>query len=170
MTPFEHDTIRLARREEAQALSELALRSKAVWGYGAEFLERCRPLLTLTPEYIDQHLVFAAEARGQVAGFYALLAGGDVEIRLDLLFVAPALVRRGIGARLLEHALEQARHAGYARMVVESDPWAEGFYVRAGAVRVGEVPSAAEEGRSLPVLVFRLGEERRALGAEGYPR
>ena len=39
---------RSAKPEEADALSALAFRSKAYWGYGAEFLEACRSELTLT--------------------------------------------------------------------------------------------------------------------------
>ena len=41
--------IRSARPEEAETLSALALRSKAYWGYPADFMEACREELTLTP-------------------------------------------------------------------------------------------------------------------------
>ncbi|MGH7506358.1 MAG: hypothetical protein ACRELX_11935, partial [Longimicrobiales bacterium] len=44
-------TIRDARSDDAGRLTALALRSKAVWGYDAVFMERCRPLLTVTPAY-----------------------------------------------------------------------------------------------------------------------
>ena len=41
--------IRLARREEAAALSELCARSKAVWGYDAAFMALARAALKSNP-------------------------------------------------------------------------------------------------------------------------
>ena len=41
-------TIRLARLDEAEQLTQLALRSKASWGYSEEFMAACRDELTLT--------------------------------------------------------------------------------------------------------------------------
>ena len=40
--------LRPARPEEAPALTELCLRSKAVWGYDAAFMQACRRELTMT--------------------------------------------------------------------------------------------------------------------------
>ncbi|MEU4236164.1 hypothetical protein [Actinoplanes sp. NPDC026619] len=45
-------TIRPARPGEAAALSELARRSKAHWGYDEGFLDACRADLTLSPDDI----------------------------------------------------------------------------------------------------------------------
>ena len=146
--------IRAAVPQEADLLTELALRSKAVWGYSESFMARCRPLLTLTPHYIETTPTFVAVDE-DVCGFYSLKQrGGDVE--LDLLFVEPVKIRRGVGAELLAHAREQARALGYARLIIESDPGAEGFYVRAGARRIGTVASTVEENRLLPVLELAL--------------
>ncbi|TCT06419.1 hypothetical protein EDC22_1111 [Tepidamorphus gemmatus] len=39
---------------------------------------------------------------------------------------------------------------------VDSDPFAEGFYLAMGAQRVGEAPSGAIAGRMLPRLAKRL--------------
>jgi hypothetical protein len=79
--------IRRARSDEAELLSALAIRSKAVWGYSAEFMERCRPVLTLTPEYVDTHPVHVITSANEVAGFYSLKEIGDGVVELDLLFI-----------------------------------------------------------------------------------
>ncbi|KKM12052.1 hypothetical protein SY88_05565 [Clostridiales bacterium PH28_bin88] len=147
--------VRPARAEEAQGISELALRSKAAWGYDAEFLDRCRPSLTLTPDDIRSHPVFVAEAEGVVGGFYSLRRRGS-ELELDNLFIEPARMRQGVGSILLEHALEHTKRLGYERMLVESDPWAEGFYLHAGGVRIREVASTVQQGRFLPLIAFDL--------------
>jgi hypothetical protein len=46
----------------------------------------------------------------------------------------------------------------YERLLIQSDPFAEGFYLRLGADRIGEVPSQALPGRVLPLLVYPLRE------------
>lgn len=167
--------IRAARTDEAGALTDLALRSKAMWGYDAAFMERCRPALTVTGEYLARNPVYVAEVDGRVAGFYALRlharpaapeSGSAPEPRsdpegrpgleLDLLFVEPGRTRGGIGSALLDHALDRARRMGHRELFLESDPFAEPFYLRAGGERRGEVASTAEAGRTLPMVVFRL--------------
>jgi hypothetical protein len=42
--------LRDARKSELPSLSELCLRSKAVWGYDDAFMTACRAELTLHPE------------------------------------------------------------------------------------------------------------------------
>ncbi len=70
------------------------------------------------------------------------------------MWVAPERVGGG-GAALFAHAVETARAEGASQLRISSDPNAEGFYVKMGARRVGEVPSRPP-GRMLPLLVFRL--------------
>jgi predicted N-acetyltransferase YhbS len=61
------------------------------------------------------------------------------------------------GAALFRHAVGVARDAGAGTLRIASDPHAEGFYRRMGAVRIGEVPSRPE-GRTLPLLIVRLDD------------
>jgi predicted N-acetyltransferase YhbS len=56
---------------------------------------------------------------------------------------------------LVETAIARARDVGACTMRVVSDPNAEAFYARLGAVRVGEVPSDVPA-RVLPLLRFDL--------------
>jgi GNAT superfamily N-acetyltransferase len=144
-------TIRRAGPHEAEALSALALRSKALWDYDADFLEACRGPLTLSPEYVDECPVYVVEHAGRIAGFYGLRGESPV-VRLEYLYVDPLAVGRGHGRALWDHALRSARAAGALEIVVEADPHAEPFYLRMGAERVGEAPSEAVADRMLPVL------------------
>lgn len=88
---------------------------------------------------------------GLVAGFYRL-DGQPPTAELADLFVDPAMAGRGVGRRLLQHALEQARILGFKRLTIEADLHAEAFYLRAGATRTGTVPSGSITGRLLPRL------------------
>jgi predicted N-acetyltransferase YhbS len=64
---------------------------------------------------------------------------------------------RGIGRMLLDDALRTARACGARALVIDSDPHAEGFYLRMGAARTGEVPAdVAGVRRVLPRLRIPL--------------
>lgn len=148
--------VRSAEPSEAGALTDLAMRAKAHHGYDAAFMAAVRPILTVTAEQIETAPVFVLEEGGAVAAFYALKPRGGSEVELDFLFVDPSAIGRGFGSILWNHAVAYARSMGHATMVIESDPYAEPFYRARGAVRIGETPSDAVAGRTLPLLRFDL--------------
>ncbi|WP_327677110.1 GNAT family N-acetyltransferase [Kitasatospora sp. NBC_00458] len=148
--------IRPARPDEAGPLSALALRSKGHWGYDAEFLEACRAELTLDPDRIEADRAAVAEEDGRVLGFVTLV-GAPPEGELDMLFVEPDAIGRGVGRRLMEHLVSRAEELGFRRVLVVADPNAEPFYAAMGAVRIGVVPSGSIPGRELPLLALTTG-------------
>jgi len=62
-----------------------------------------------------------------------------VQWELEGLFVEQALMRRGIGARLLQDVFARAREAGVRRVAVIAEPHAAAFYERHGFVHEGDV-------------------------------
>ncbi|MCX5343581.1 GNAT family N-acetyltransferase [Streptomyces atratus] len=146
--------VRPARRSEAAALTELALASKAHWGYDEAFLASCRDELTMHPADIDRRRTAVAEEDGRVLGF-TTLDGTPPEGALGMMFVAPDAIGRGIGRLLFEHAVAEARRLGFARFTIDADPNAEPFYLAMGAVRIGATPSGSILGRE-PLLEFTL--------------
>lgn len=152
--PTSTAAIRPARPEEAAALTALALRSKAHWGYDAEFMARAAPELTIAPETIAARPFFVLEQDGRVAGFYGL-SGEPPVLLLDYLFVEPDHIGSGLGRRLWEHAVATARAYGAEALELESEPNAEAFYRARGAQRVGGAVSPAT-GRTLPYMRLRL--------------
>ena len=151
-------SIRPARIEESPALSQLCFRSKAVWGYDEAFMARARAVLQVGAEQIAAGDVWVATAADRsVAGVVAL---GPAEqpntLDLDKLFVEPQRIRTGVGRALLAHAIIEARHRGAERLTILADPYAAGFYERHGARLIGEAPSDAIPGRSLPLYEVKL--------------
>ncbi len=68
--------IRPARIQEAPELSDLCVRSKAVWGYDETFMFLARPALAVSPEQIAAGDVWiATDAQGSIAGLVALGPG-----------------------------------------------------------------------------------------------
>lgn len=151
-------TIRPARANEAASLSELALRSKASWGYPAAFIAACREELTYTPDQIDSpRCIFAvAEVDGAPAGFCGLERRSKTRFELEALFVEPSRIGGDVGRALLAHAAALAGREGADEILIQGDPHAEGFYRAAGAVPAGERESASVPGRMLPLFLLRL--------------
>ena len=147
--------IRPARPGEAAALSALALRSKAHWGYDAAFLDTCRGELTLRDDELAARRTLVAEVDGTLAGF-GTLEGDPPHGELGMLFVEPAAIGQGVGGALLAALVEAARAEGFTRLAIDADPNAEAFYVAHGAVRVSEVASGSVPGRVLPQLELGL--------------
>jgi N-acetylglutamate synthase-like GNAT family acetyltransferase len=74
--------LRAASVTEADELTALCLRAKAVWGYDNEFMEACRAELTVTPERIGKSSFQVAEIDSNVVGFTQLscMGGGVAEL------------------------------------------------------------------------------------------
>ena len=149
-------TIRPARPGEAAALSALALRSKAHWGYDAAFIAACRDDLTLTTAQIARDAVYVVALGADAPQGFHQLTGTGGEIILNSLFVAPEAIGRGYGRRLWAHAVALAAARGARWLTIQSDPHAAGFYQALGARLVGETPSTVFPDRLLPTFRFAL--------------
>jgi len=147
-------SIRPAEPSEAQALTDLALRSKASHGYDDDFMAKAASELTVSRDYVADHHVFVIDEGGSIGGFYALILEPP-RCDLDLMFIDPDRHGRGYGRVLFEHAAEEARALGCTEMLIESDPYAVAFYEALGAVQSGESKSRST-GRMLPLLRFVL--------------
>lgn len=155
MTQGPGAVVRAARPGEAALLSALALRSKGHWGYDADFLAACREELTLSEDELGERRTRVVEVGGEVLGF-STLEGAPPVGEVGMLFVEPTAIGRGLGRLLMAHLLDEASAAGFTRLRIDADPSAEAFYLAAGAVRVGEVPSASVPGRVLPLLEIEI--------------
>jgi N-acetylglutamate synthase-like GNAT family acetyltransferase len=147
--------IRRARAGEADALTDLAVRSKAQWGYGEDFLAAASSELIVHEADLERLDVLVVEREGVLVAFAALDFRAD-QPELDALFVDEEWIGSGLGGALLEAACTVARRRGVDALVIESDPNAEDFYRRHGAEPIGERRSEST-GRMLPLLRIATG-------------
>jgi GNAT superfamily N-acetyltransferase len=147
--------IRAPTIEELASLSELCLRSKAVWGYNEEFLEACRGELSFDQRDLHLTPIAVAEHGGKLVGVAQVKVVGN-QADLLKLFVEPSALRRGVGRTLLAWAINVARENGATRLVIDSDPGAAPFYRRMGAYDVGGARSGSIPGRMLPKLAINV--------------
>ncbi|MFS0696204.1 GNAT family N-acetyltransferase [Streptomyces nitrosporeus] len=150
--------VREGRPGDAAALTALALRSKAHWGYDEEFLAACREELAMEPAEVTSRRTAVAERDGRILGF-ATLEGRPPRGAVGMMFVEPDAIGQGVGRLLFSRTAAEARRLGFRTLTIDADPNAEPFYTAMGAVRVGAVPSGSIPGRVLPLLELTLGRQ-----------
>jgi GNAT superfamily N-acetyltransferase len=147
-------TFRRASPEEAEALTELTIASKAHWGYDQDFMERARSSLTVTREYLEANQCWVAELDGGAIGWFSLVEQPR-GLLLDNFWLLPVHIGLGHGRHMWREALSRAAAMGAERLILEADPNAAGFYERMGARRTGSVTTAST-GRELPLYEVQL--------------
>ncbi len=150
--------IREAIPQDADLLSRLALRSKAHWGYSKEFLEACQSELTVEASRLGtgDYQCFAALDGESIVGFYSLEYVSADSCELGALFVEPEQIGSGVGRLLIQHAVRRLSERGVERLTIQGDPHATGFYIAAGARRVGTRESGSIPGRELPLFEIEI--------------
>lgn len=143
--------VRRAKAGEGRLLSEIALRSKAYWGYDRDFVEACREALTISESTIASEFVYVLEEESDIIGFFCFDVNGD-KSELDDLFIVPEFIGKGYGRLLWNSILEKAKELGISEFTIDSDPYAEGFYKKMGAIRIGEIASTVFKDRKLPLM------------------
>jgi N-acetylglutamate synthase-like GNAT family acetyltransferase len=151
--------IRMAKPEEAELISDLALRSKGYWGYDAAFLASCKAELSYSPSQLlsAEYCFKVAQLPNQpICGFFALKFVVSKHPELEALFVDPNFIGQGWGKHLLISVIDVATRHHAKSIKIQSDPFAEDFYLANGAIKVGESESQSIPGRFLPKLEILL--------------
>jgi len=144
--------IRRARVSDAAELTRLARLSKASWGYPDAWLREWESELEISADYIRRNAVFVAATDGGLVGVVGVGAGPEGP-EIGHLWVSAEAQGQGLGRALVDRAREVAVQNQWTSLRIVSDPYAQPFYERLGAVSVGEIeaPVAGTE-RTLPVL------------------
>lgn len=156
--------IRPAVREDAEALTALAHVSKSHWDYPGHWIAAWKEQLTFTPDFVATHAVFLVEHPDgpglTPAACYALTQDPPEEasaLELQHFWLDPGQIGRGLGRRLFDHAVAEAKTRGASALWIDADPHAEPFYLHMGAARVSAT-RADMDGvrRELPRMRFAI--------------
>jgi GNAT superfamily N-acetyltransferase len=163
--------IRAARADEAEKLTQLAVRATRSDGYDAETIGRIMPALDTNVALLAGGQIFVAEdATGQALGHVSLRRSQwPGVVLLEAIFVDPEQHRRGVGTFLFEFALEWARRMSGVAMMIFANPPAVPFYERLGAITFGKVPFVYSAEIMLSVCVVAVPSDSE-LGHSPTPR
>jgi GNAT superfamily N-acetyltransferase len=145
--------IRTGDDAEGARLKEIAVASKGFWGYEPELVLEWADRGDFSPETLRSLAIFVAEIDGRAIGWASVEPKDGVAWLADL-WIEPAWIGKGIGARLFRRAADHARAAGAAAMEWEAEPNAIGFYEKMGARYVRD--GTSEWGRTLSVFGIEL--------------
>ena len=149
-------TIRPARRDDAEALTMLAMSSKQSNGYDDAFMAACAEELRVTCALLDAHEYWVAES-GTPCGFVCLEVDPDgLGGTIGSLFIDPSWQRCGVGRRLWTTLEGSAREKGLRFLRLDADPEAEAFYRGLGFSTVSRAPSGSIPGRTLPHMRMEM--------------
>lgn len=146
--------IRPAHPGEAEILSNLAVRSEATWGYDAHFMARFREMYRVDKAFIALNPTFVLEDKKQIVGFYSILKDSR-HASLEYFYIDPPCFGKGFGRILWQHLIKGCRESGIDEIELVTSPQAEAFYLRMGALRIGDAESLIN-GRKIPVLRYSV--------------
>ncbi len=140
---------------DGKILTDIALISKAFWGYSNDLIESWREELTITSKMIEEFTIYKFLQDNTIVGFYALNSPKENTIELEVLFVLPDFIGRKIGKQLVYHSFEKAKRLGCNSMTLLADPNAVAFYESRGFCEIDRKESSIPN-RFLPILKVDL--------------
>lgn len=148
-------TIQKAIPSDHEILTQITKKSKAYWGYSNEQIEDWSPFLTVTEEYIETNSVFNLMLDNQIIGYYSFFHESENSIKLDNLFVLPDFIGKGFGKLLMNDFLVRLQDLSVQKVVLNSEPNAESFYIKFGFVKIGQIETSIKD-RYLPIMELKI--------------
>ena len=141
--------------EDAEELTKVSIASKKHWGYPDRWFDLWKDELLITPESIRSREFYVGRNGKEVVFIYSVRHISEKKYELEDCWVAPQYIGKGYGRVLFRHLESTLKSSDCRKLVIVSDPNAEGFYLRMGAIRVGEKASKLK-GRVLPILEYEI--------------
>lgn len=170
-------TIRPANPSDAKLLTKISFASKRYWDYPEHYFQIWNDELTITPSYTEKNRVFIAEEGEKPIGYYSLvevdhdIKAGNVFVPkghwLEHMFILPSYIGKGIGRKLMQHAMDHGLSQGWKHLFIFADPNARGFYDKMGAIYIKDTPSSIA-GRSVSLYTLPLKTEHFPLKSGNF--
>lgn len=155
------DTVQFfkAQADELPLLRTIAHRSEAHWGYSRSFMEIFDRKFNITEAFLRDHPVYSGKLQEATVGFWGMQNLGTDHPELEYFYIAPEYLGQGYGKVMWQDLTGWCREEGILSFEFVTSPQAVGFYEKMGAAVTGERRSSID-GRRIPFLEYRLGDER----------
>ena len=158
-------SIRQAHPDDADRLTEISFAAKRHWNHPESYLQLWQEELTVTRDYLREHLVYLIACDTIIVGYYSLvglresLIVAEIALEpgwwLDHMFIEPEWIGNGLGKRLFNHLSSICRVNDITAVQMLADPHAMGFYEKMGCRYIKEVPSTIA-GRTTPLMIKEM--------------
>ncbi len=116
-------------------------------------MEQCKKDLTATEDYIEEQPVYLLEQNNRIMAFYSF---SITNYKLEALFIDPDYIGKGVGKIMWTHLMNKAKELGMNEFTLDSEPKAEGFYLKMGAIKTGFTLSTVFPDRKLPLMKVQV--------------
>ncbi|KFF04838.1 GNAT family N-acetyltransferase [Flavobacterium reichenbachii] len=147
--------IQKASITDHEVLTEITKKSKAYWGYSVEQILEWDKNLTISKDYIRDQNVFKLVNDNLIIGYYSYVFKEEKVIELDNLFIFPEYIGNGLGKYLLLDFLNRIKETNIEKIILDSEPNAEGFYSKMGFVKIGEFETSIKN-RFMPIMEMKV--------------
>ncbi|OHT46782.1 GNAT family N-acetyltransferase [Flavobacterium tructae] len=147
--------IEKANTTDSEILTQITKKSKAYWGYSAEQIQKWEVNLTISPDYIKEHDVFKLVKDKVIIGYYSYLFEDEKNVKMDNLFILPEYIGKGFGKYLFLDFLNRMKEVEIQTIQLDSEPNAEGFYLKMGFVKIGAFETSIKD-RFMPIMKMKL--------------
>lgn len=147
--------IRKIKPEEIVLLEDIIVDSLSIRDYSNDELKRMLNRLEINNELIRKSIIYVAELRNQVVGFW--LREIKEELSEGRFFILKNYMKRGIGTALWKRVTKELKEEyklEYFTFI--SDETARSFYEKMGAKKVDEKPSVVLLGTNVPIMRYNL--------------
>jgi predicted GNAT family N-acyltransferase len=138
-----------------EILTEVTKKSKAYWGYSKEQILLWNDNLTISKDYIKNNHIFKLINESKIIGYYSYIIETEKNIKLDNLFILPEFIGKGFGKYLVNDFLNRMRKDKFEKIVLNSEPYAEQFYIKIGFKKTGEFETSIKN-RFMPIMEMCL--------------
>lgn len=150
-------TIKKANPNDHKILTEITKKSKAYWGYSDEQIKIWSEFLTVSKEYVETKSVYNLIVDDKIIGYYSFFHESENTIKLDNLFVLPDFIGKGFGKILMNDFLVQIKNSDAQKVILNSEPNAEDFYIKFEFVKVGQMETSIKD-RYLPIMELKINK------------
>ncbi len=147
--------IEKAASNDCSVLTELTKKSKAYWGYSEEQILKWKDNLTISKEYIENNNTFKLTIENKVLGYYSYIIYKENYVKLDNFFLLPDCIGKGFGNILMIDFLKRIKQESFEKIILNSEPNAENFYLKFGFRKIGEFETSIKN-RFMPIMEMKL--------------
>ena len=145
----------IAEPTEIEEINRLIESSKRYWGYSDELMEVWQRDLLVTRKDLNSRTFWLMKINTEMVGVFSLSLLSEGIFELEDFWLNPSAIGNGLGRKMFQFMIHCLQSTEATKLVIVSDPHAEGFYKKMGATRVKFVNSKPE-GRMLPVMDLLL--------------
>jgi N-acetylglutamate synthase-like GNAT family acetyltransferase len=143
--------IELAKISDINSINQVIESAKRYWGYSDELMDVWLPELLLKPEDFDKRTIWVIKKEKQIIAISSLVFLSNGICELEDFWISPAHMGGGIGRKMFQFIINHLEEIKAVKLVIISDPNAEAFYNKMGAIKV-DLFASKPAGRMLPIM------------------